>query len=314
MAKQELTNPFFPGTISEELNATNLILHAKDSYQSHLARLQEHLTIQSIGKGARNRIHSFNLDAELPATLFIMPNTSEGSVEISIPKTFSNFILTGVQEDRREKFQIFETFGDPALFFFDKKTPIYGFSGFLIDSDHVDSNNPDGTELLKGSWANVFRELWESEFRGTQLIKNNAIAAISYSKTIVYGYPINLSIQTDSRQPHTVAFSFNMVVKKHKLEQASSNALIAATTYMTKKQSDDFNISLKNLKVLENDIKTLQTQYEVAVTAGESRESLEKTEKAISSKYTTAEETYLRILKLIQFAINGSKLTVELPG
>ncbi len=272
------------------------------SYESHTSRIQEFLGTVSLNKLQRNRIHSFDFDNELPATIFILPNITEGNTEKPIPQSFTNFILTSVQEDRREKFQIFETFGDPALFFFDKKTPIYSFSGFLIDSDHKNQTRPGVEPDDKTSWANEFRQLWETEIRGTKLIENNKIAAIAFKKTIIYGYPVNLSIQTDSRQPFTAAFSFNMVVKKHKLEGVS-NTFLNIKLFMTEKQRELFDIGMKSLQDQENSLKKLQDQYEKGIVSGLSKDDLVDLEKKISKKYADTETTYLNILQLVQSAI-----------
>ena len=272
------------------------------SYTSHTSKIQDFLGMLSLNKLQRNRIHSFDFDNELPATIFILPNVSEGSVATAIPQSFTNFILTSVQEDRREKFQIFETFGDPALFFFDKKTPIYSFSGFLIDSEHKDQTRPGAPPDDKGSWANEFRQLWETEIRGTKLIESNKIAAIAFKKSIIYGYPVNLSIQTDARQPFMAAFSFNMVVKKHKLEGISLSSL-DVRLFMSAEKREQFDIGMKSLIDMEASLKALQEEYERGVSSGLNRDDLANLEKRISKKYTDTEEMYLTVLQLIQAAI-----------
>ena len=271
-------------------------------YGSHSSKIQDFLSMVSLNKLQRNRIHSFDFENELPATIFILPNISEGNTEKAIPQAFSKFILTSVQEDRREKFQIFETFGDPALFFFDKKTPIYSFSGFLIDSEHKDQTRPGAPPDDKGSWANEFRQLWETEIRGTKLIESNKIAAIAFKKSIIYGYPVNLSIQTDARQPFMAAFSFNMVVKKHKLEGISLSSL-DVRLFMSAAQRDQFDIGMKSLIDMEASLKALQEEYERGVSSGLNRDDLANLEKRISKKYTDTEEMYLTVLQLIQAAI-----------
>lgn len=272
------------------------------SYGSHTSKIQDFLSMVSLNKLQRNRIHSFDFENELPATIFILPNVSEGNTDKAIPQAFTNFILTSVQEDRREKFQIFETFGDPALFFFDKKTPIYSFSGFLIDSEHQDETRPGAPPDDKGSWANEFRQLWETEIRGTKLIEGNKIAVIAFKKSLIYGYPVNLSLQTDARQPFTAAFSFNMVVKKHKLEGISLSSL-DVRLFMSAAQRNQFDIGMKSLEDMEASLKVLQKEYERGVSSGLNRDNLADLERKISKKYTDTEEMYLTVLQLIQAAI-----------
>lgn len=285
-----------------EKSANLIIGQDITAYKSHTSKIQDFLGMVSLNKLQRNRIHSFDFENELPATIFILPNISEGNTEKAIPQTFTNFILTSVQEDRREKFQIFETFGDPALFFFDKKTPIYSFSGFLIDSEHQDETRPGTPPDDKSSWANEFRQLWETEIRGTKLIENNKIAAIAFKKSIIYGYPVNLSIQTDSRQPFTAAFSFNMVVKKHKLEGISLSFL-DIKLFMSAAQRDQFDVGMKTLLDMETSLKALQDEYERGVSSGLNKDDLADLEKRISKKYADTEEVYLTVLQLIQAAI-----------
>jgi hypothetical protein len=296
-------NELNPGELAEQEKNPNIPIGTDiTSYASHTSRIEEYLGRSSLNKLQRNRIHSFDFDNELPATIFILPNITEGNTEQAVPQSFTNFILTSVQEDRREKFQIFETFGDPALFFFDKKTPIYSFSGFLIDSEHKNETRPGAPPTDEKSWANEFRQLWETEIRGTKLIENNKIAAIAFKKTIIYGYPVNLSIQTDSRQPFTAAFSFNMIVKKHKLEGVS-NVFLDIKLFMTDEQRKWFDIGMKKLQDQENSLKTLQDQYEKGIVSGLSKDDLADLETKISKKYADAEITYLNVLQLIQSAI-----------
>jgi hypothetical protein len=292
-----------PSELANQHNGTNqLVGQDITSYKSHTSKIQDFLGMVSLDKAQRNRIHSFDFENELPATIFILPNISEGNTDNAIPHVFTNFILTNVQEDRREKFQIFETFGDPALFFFDKKTPVYSFSGFLIDSEHKDEVRPGTPPDDKGSWANEFRQLWETEIRGTKLIESNKIAAVAFKRSLIYGYPINLSLQTDARQPFTAAFSFNMVVKKHKLEGVSLSSL-DVRLFMSAAQRDQFDIGMKNLVDMEASLKILQTEYEKGVSSGLSRDELANLETKISIKYNDTEETYLTVLQLIQVAI-----------
>lgn len=272
------------------------------SYESHTSRIQDFLGLVSLNKLQRNRIHSFDFENELPANIFILPNISEGNTDKAIPQTFTNFILTSVQEDRREKFQIFETFGDPALFFFDKKTPIYSFSGFLVDAEHKDEARPGAPPDDKGSWANEFRNLWETEIRGTKLIESNKIAAVTFKKSIIYGYPVNLSLQTDARQPFMAAFSFNMIVKKHKLEGISLSSL-DVRLFMSAAQRNQFDIGMKSLTDMEASLKALHEEYERGVSSGLSRDDLADLERRISKKYNDTEEMYITVLQLIQAAI-----------
>lgn len=292
-----------PEELRDQHDSTNPTT-SKDltTYGSHTSKIRDYLGLLSLDKLQRNRIHSFDFENELPATIFILPNISEGSSDQAIPQSFTNFILTSVQEDRREKFQVFETFGDPALFFFDKKTPIYSFTGFLIDSEHLDETRPGGVVDEKGSWSNEFRQLWDKEIRGTKLIENNKIAAISFNKTIIYGYPVNLSIQTDSRQPFTAAFSFNMVVKKHKLEGVS-NTFFDVRLFMSAAQREAFDVGMKKLYDMEASLKELQETYENGVAAGLNRDELADLESQVSKKYADTETVYLNILQLIQSAI-----------
>jgi hypothetical protein len=270
--------------------------------QTHSSMLQEFLGRLTLSKLQRNRIHSFDFENELPATIFLLPNIAEGNTSTAIPQTFTNFILTNVQEDRREKFQVFETFGDPALFFFDKKTPIYSFSGFLIDSEHQDETRAGHPPDDKGSWAKDFRNMWETELRGTKLIENNKLAAISFNKTVIYGYPVNLSIQTDARQPFTAAFSFNMVVKKHKLDGVGST-FMDIRLFMSSAHRFQFDTGMKNLHDMEAALKTLQETYEAGVAGGLNRDTLDDLENQINTKYTRIEEVYIELLQLVQSAI-----------
>jgi len=133
-------------------------------------------------------------------------------------KTFSNhtayltdkFILQSMVENRTEKVQILETFGEQAaISFFNSKTKIYQISGTLLEGTY--SN--ESPNYYK--WASSFKDLYEKHMRGTQLARTGKIAVLTVMDNMIYFYPINLNIGSVSASPVSASFSMNIIVVDH---------------------------------------------------------------------------------------------------
>ncbi|TAL45266.1 MAG: hypothetical protein EPN91_02790, partial [Salinibacterium sp.] len=107
---------------------------------------------------------------------------SEGVVpwENLIPPN-TKFFLEGVQENREEKVQIIDTFGEWVAFFFGRRPEIYSYSGTLLNAKNHD-------------WKNEFQENYDNYLRGSQAVKNQATIMLQYDDVLVEGYMLNCSI------------------------------------------------------------------------------------------------------------------------
>lgn len=112
---------------------------------------------------------------------------------------YSNFILQQVQEQRVEKQQIIETFGEDYIFFFGERPRIMTFSGILLNTRDF-------------NWKNEFLENYERHLRGTRLVEQNARLYLYFDDLVIEGYIIQSNVNYMSDSPYHVQFSFQMYV------------------------------------------------------------------------------------------------------
>ena len=118
-------------------------------------------------------------------------------VNIIPPNT--KFFLENVQENREEKVQVMDTFGEYVAFFFGRKPEVYSYSGTLLNAKNHD-------------WKNEFLENYEYFLRGSQAVKYRATMILQYDDVIVEGYMMNCSIRQAAEMDKAVPFSFNLLV------------------------------------------------------------------------------------------------------
>lgn len=115
---------------------------------------------------------------------------------------WTDWILQAVREERMEKTQIVETFGETYLYAFGEKPRALVFTGMLMNT--VDYN-----------WKSVFWENWERFFRATKLTQMNARMYIGWDDVIVEGYPVNAVVNQSADSPNAMSFSFNFMVTNY---------------------------------------------------------------------------------------------------
>ncbi|MBW2691019.1 MAG: hypothetical protein JRE57_00115 [Deltaproteobacteria bacterium] len=111
----------------------------------------------------------------------------------------TKFFLESVQENREEKVQVLDTFGEWIAFFFGRKPEVYSYSGTLLNAQNHD-------------WKNEFQENYDHFLRGSQAVKNRATMLLQYDDVMVEGYMLNSSIQMSSIADKAVPFTFNLLV------------------------------------------------------------------------------------------------------
>jgi len=112
-----------------------------------------------------------------------------------------HFILQSVGRPNTEKFQVVETFGEPAIIFYDKRVRIYQFSGVLLNAENV-------------LWRDEFFDAYERYFRGTMIAQNNYRLLLTFDEIMLEGALLNLNINQTSESPKGVSMSFQMYVEK----------------------------------------------------------------------------------------------------
>jgi hypothetical protein len=121
----------------------------------------------------------------------------KGSQSHRQTQVYSNFLLQQVGEERMEKQQILETFGEPYIFLFGERARVMTFAGVLLNT--FDFN-----------WEAEWWENYEKYLRGTRCIENDARVFLSFDQTLVSGYIIGASSSKNTQEPNHVNFQFTM--------------------------------------------------------------------------------------------------------
>ena len=117
-------------------------------------------------------------------------------------ENYTNFLLQQIQEERMEKSQILETFGEPFIFLFGERPRMMSFAGVLLNT--FDFN-----------WEAEWWHNYENYLRGTRCVENDARVFLSFDNTVVSGYILSSSASKVSDQPNTVQFQFQMFVTSY---------------------------------------------------------------------------------------------------
>lgn len=126
----------------------------------------------------------------------VAPNYQNNSSNV---QAYADFVLESVDENRVEKNQVVDTFGDSYVFFFGEQPRLITISGTLLNT-------------VDYEWKSQFWLNYDRNLRGTQLVQHNARAYLSFGTTVVEGYPTQVSARDVADQPHMVKFSMQMFV------------------------------------------------------------------------------------------------------
>jgi hypothetical protein len=116
---------------------------------------------------------------------------------------YTNFILQSVQEQRMERHQVIETFGDNYVFFFGESPRFLDCSAILV-STHDFS--------WRAEWWNNYENFW----RGTKLVERGARAYLAWDDIIVEGYMVQAAAVEQAEQPYTIQMQFRFFVTKYR--------------------------------------------------------------------------------------------------
>ena len=117
-------------------------------------------------------------------------------------EAWTDWILVSVHEERTEKTQIVETFGDTYVYAFGERPRVMSFSGALFNSTDF-------------PWRAVFWENWDEYFRATKLIERDARMYITFDDVMVEGYPLTATADQFSQEPHMLNFRFSFLVTNY---------------------------------------------------------------------------------------------------
>jgi hypothetical protein len=123
------------------------------------------------------------------------------SVEDGIGRSafYANFLVQQIQEQRVEKQQIVETFGEDYIYFFGERPRFLNVSGMLLNTKDFD-------------WKNEFWENYETNLRGTRLVEQNARLYFYFDDVVVEGYIVSAASTQETMNPYHMQFQFQMFV------------------------------------------------------------------------------------------------------
>jgi hypothetical protein len=145
---------------------------------------------------------------------------------------YSNFLIQSVTEERMEKAQVLETFGEPFIFLFGERARVLNISGILLNS--FDFN-----------WKAEWMENYERFLRGTKCVENDALVFLSFDETLVGGYVISTTTQTSATDKNFVQFQFQLFVTNYSSFSNVGNP---------KAGPNNTNINNRELTALESDV------------------------------------------------------------
>jgi hypothetical protein len=110
---------------------------------------------------------------------------------------YSNFILQAVQEQRVEKQQVVETFGEDYIFFFGERPRIYTFSAILMNTRNF-------------NWKSEWWKNYEETLRGTKLLERNARMYLYYDDVVIEGYMLQANATATVDDPYKLPLQFQV--------------------------------------------------------------------------------------------------------
>lgn len=112
---------------------------------------------------------------------------------------YSNFLIQSVNEERAEKQQVVETFGEAFIFFFGERPRVITVQGVLLNT--FDFN-----------WEAEWWHNYEHYLRGTKCVEHDARVYLTYDDTMVSGYIMSTTSGKQAAERNHVPFAFQLFV------------------------------------------------------------------------------------------------------
>lgn len=128
--------------------------------------------------------------------------TDDDNPDISYTEHYSNFLLQNMQEQRAEKMQVVQTFGEPFVFFFGEQPRVISASGVLINTEDF-------------NWRAEFWENYNLYLRGTKCVQSRSRVTLSWDDIVVEGYFIKANAQESQNNKNIVNLSFQMFLTNY---------------------------------------------------------------------------------------------------
>ena len=132
-----------------------------------------------------------------------LPIVDSSSPDGSTTSGYANFILQNVSEQRMEKHQIVETFGESYIFFFGENPRFLNVTSVLVNSHDF-------------NWEAEWWENYDKFFRGTRLVELGARLYMFYDDNIVEGYMLNAQATKVAEEPFLIQMSFVLYITNYR--------------------------------------------------------------------------------------------------
>lgn len=125
-----------------------------------------------------------------------------GSDNFSKTNIYSNFLIQSISQQRAEKKQIVETFGEPYVFFFGSHPTMLQVQGVFLNTEDF-------------NWRAEFMENYELYLRGTRCVQNKTRVYLSWDTIVTEGYILDCQTQEQSADRHWLSFTFTMFLTNY---------------------------------------------------------------------------------------------------
>lgn len=211
-----------------------------DRFQS-VQQQQAELGTGNLYRNVRRPVRGIQLKNETFATIRIFKGSGEivplvdagsrdeapsyGSFRAS--NVYSNFFVQQVEDQRAEKQQIVQTFGQAYIFLYGEQPRILNISGVLLNT--FDFN-----------WEAEWWWNYENYLRGSKCVENDARVFITIDDMLVSGYIIGAAASKQAQERNWIPFQFQLFVTGYSTlsrlgdPSADQEGREAATTYERK--------------------------------------------------------------------------------
>ena len=126
-------------------------------------------------------------------------NPGKGPDGKMMSNTYSNFLIQSVTEERVEKSQVVETFGEAFIFFYGQRPRVLTIQGVLLNT--FDFN-----------WESEWWYNYDNYLRGTKCVEQEARVYLLFDDTMVSGYIMSTTSTKNSAERNFVPFVFQLFV------------------------------------------------------------------------------------------------------
>lgn len=128
-------------------------------------------------------------------------DSSSSTVQDGIGRSayYSNFLIQTIEDQRMEKQNVVETFGEDFIFFFGERPRFLNVSGVLLNTKDF-------------NWLNEWLENYDRYLRGTRMVEMNARLYLYFDDIVVEGYLIASSVNREAATRWMVPFQFQLFV------------------------------------------------------------------------------------------------------